>query len=167
MPGAYGLQATRVALSMRSVHTRSCGPVMHNRGGQPEGSCRAGLTALGRRPGEGTTMPHERVTSRLELVAQADAAYWARKHTRSVLNAWRVPAECIDTSELAVSELVTNTYRHVTGAHPERPPARLVLMLHLDRIAPRLIVEVADNDARPPVHRGLPDSNAESGRGLF
>lgn len=110
-------------------------------------------------------MPQERITSRLELAAQADAVRWARRHTRDVLNAWRVTQEHIDTVQLAVSELVTNAVRHSIGQSAEAAPTRLVLTLHREQT--RILVMVADPNNQPPLRNGLPALGAENGRGLL
>lgn len=110
-------------------------------------------------------MPNERITSRLELAAQADAVRWARRHTRDVLNAWRVTQEHIDNVQLAVSELVTNAVRHSTDQSIETPPNRLTLTLQREET--RILVLVTDPNNRPPVRNGLPALGAENGRGLL
>lgn len=105
------------------------------------------------------------LVSKLELAAQPDAVRWARRHTRDVMNAWRVPSDRVDTAELAVSELVTNAVRHVIKVAPAAGPVRVSLTLR--HRGTHLIVEVADPDVRPPVLQGLSALSAESGRGLF
>ncbi|MHB9863882.1 ATP-binding protein [Streptomyces sp. YIM S03343] len=110
-------------------------------------------------------MPNERITSRLELAAQADAVRWARRHTRDVLSAWRVNQEQIDNAQLAVSELVTNAVRHSADQSLETLPTRLTLTLQREET--RILVLVADPNNQPPVRSGLPDLGAENGRGLL
>ncbi|MFD4573543.1 ATP-binding protein [Streptomyces sp. NPDC058417] len=105
------------------------------------------------------------LVSKLELAAQPDAVRWARRHTRDVMNAWRVPGARVDTAELAVSELFTNAVRHVIKVAPAAGPVRVALILR--HRGNQLIVEVADLDVRPPVLQGLSALSAESGRGLF
>ncbi|MEU3187438.1 ATP-binding protein [Streptomyces sp. NPDC006923] len=110
-------------------------------------------------------MTPQHFVSRLELAAQKDAVRWARRHARDVLSIWRVPSDHIETATLVVSELVTNSVRHVSAATPATGPVRLALILR--HRGTHLIVEVADPDVRPPVHQGLSAPSAESGRGLF
>lgn len=110
-------------------------------------------------------MTPEHFVSRLELAAQTDAVRWARRHARDVLSAWRVHPDSIETTALAVSELVTNAVRHVVKATPATGPVRLALILR--HRSTHLIVEVADPDVRPPLRQGAVALGAESGRGLL
>jgi anti-sigma regulatory factor (Ser/Thr protein kinase) len=104
----------------------------------------------------------ERYVSILELDAKAETTPWARRHVRDVLRAWQVPDERIDTTELAVCELVSNAVQHVA---PETPGAHVTLTLRHD--AAQLIAEVADPSDRPPVAGAAMSGDAEGGRGLF
>ncbi|MEU3198801.1 ATP-binding protein [Streptomyces sp. NPDC006996] len=109
-------------------------------------------------------MSSRRLVSRLELAAQRDASYWARRHTRDVLGAWGLVPERIDTVELCVSELVTNAVL-ITEATPEAPVSRISLtLIYMPGV---LVVEVADGDLRPPIRKGNASPQAEGGRGLF
>ncbi|KIF69768.1 hypothetical protein HY68_16145 [Streptomyces sp. AcH 505] len=103
--------------------------------------------------------PH---VSTLVLDAKAEAAPWARRHVRDVLRAWQVADEKIDTTELAVCELVSNAVQHVP---PETPAGSLTLTLRHDES--QLIAEVADPSDRPPIANARPSEDAESGRGLL
>jgi anti-sigma regulatory factor (Ser/Thr protein kinase) len=109
-------------------------------------------------------MNSEPLASRLELAAQLDASPWARRHTRSVLGAWGLTAERIDTVELCVSELVSNAVR-ISDETPGAPVTRIVLTLR--HLPGELIVEVADGFRRPPVRSTNIRPEAEGGRGLF
>lgn len=91
------------------------------------------------------------------LPADTTAPSIARARTRSVLGAWRLPA-LLDPLLLVVSELVGNAVRH------GRPPVAMLLR----RTGPGVRVEVHDENAgSPPAGGGLPDDDAESGRGLY
>ncbi|MFJ3896846.1 ATP-binding protein [Streptomyces sp. NPDC090083] len=110
-------------------------------------------------------MNPEHFISRLELAAQPDAVRWARRHARDVLSLWHVSPDHIETAALVVSELVTNSVRHVIKAAPATGPVRVALILR--HRGTHLIVEVGDPDVQPPVLHGLSAPKAESGRGLF
>ncbi|WP_153812655.1 ATP-binding protein [Streptomyces sp. SUK 48] len=107
-------------------------------------------------------MTAERYVSTLELDAKAEATPWARRHVRDVLSAWQITAECIDTTELAVCELVSNAVQHVA---PGAPQAHVTLTLRHDES--QVIAEVADPSGDPPVPNTTMTEDAESGRGLF
>ncbi len=107
-------------------------------------------------------MTAERYVSTLELDAKAEATPWARRHVRDVLRAWQVADESIDTTELAVCELVSNAVQHVAS---ETPDAHVTLTLRHDDA--QLIAEVADPSDRPPVANAALSGDAEGGRGLF
>jgi anti-sigma regulatory factor (Ser/Thr protein kinase) len=96
--------------------------------------------------------------SYLDLDALTHAPYWARCFTRSSLLAWRLAPETVETAELLVSELITNSVKASSGA--ER------ISLALRRLSGRVITEVFDTSQRPPL---LTDASAdeESGRGLM
>ncbi|MFC4035736.1 ATP-binding protein [Streptomyces polygonati] len=71
----------------------------------------------------------------------------------------------MDTTELAVSELVSDAVRHVTDTFPESPLTRVVLTLRME--CARLIVEVADaSDRLSLISDELADAS-EGGRGLY
>jgi anti-sigma regulatory factor (Ser/Thr protein kinase) len=93
---------------------------------------------------------------RFTLAADARAAQAARAISRRTLAGWDEPTPLRDAAELAVSELVTNAWRHGT------PPLGLRLSRHDDGV----VIEVLDADPRSPrVHRA--GSDDEGGRGLF
>jgi anti-sigma regulatory factor (Ser/Thr protein kinase) len=108
--------------------------------------------------------------SYLELATLPSAPYWARQQTQAVLKAWQLPAETVRTSQLVVSELVTNSIQ-ATGpspasrAEPNRAHvARIALTL---RQQPgRIVIEVFDTHPAPPLPAD-PDPDAETGRGLM
>jgi anti-sigma regulatory factor (Ser/Thr protein kinase) len=113
-------------------------------------------------------VPSELV-SYLELATMPSAPFWARRHTEAVMRAWRLPPGDIETAQLLVSELVTNSVKH-SG----RPAGRMTydelaevkaISLTLRYHEGRLIIEVYDSDPTPPVlTEAGPDS--ESGHGL-
>jgi anti-sigma regulatory factor (Ser/Thr protein kinase) len=79
----------------------------------------------------------------------------AREHVWRKLTAWGLE-DTAPTTELIVSELVTNAIRH------GRPPVRLRLILH----GAGLTCEVSDGSSASPYLRRA-DTFDESGRGLF
>ncbi|WP_327427304.1 ATP-binding protein [Streptomyces sp. NBC_01236] len=104
-------------------------------------------------------------TSTLELAAKTNAARWARSHTRTVLHAWRLPEERIDTAQLVVSELVTNAVQHNAGRQNSAAESRVTLTLHCE--SAQLIVLVGDTNPNPPMSNGAVSHAAEGGRGLI
>lgn len=115
------------------------------------------------------TVPGE-VVSYLELATLPSSPFWARRETRSVLGAWHVWDETIETAELLVSELVTNAVKFASpqpGQPREDDPCSLDrISLTLRYLAGRLVIEVTDPDPRPPVVADVSD-DAEGGRGLM
>jgi anti-sigma regulatory factor (Ser/Thr protein kinase) len=104
-----------------------------------------------------TTRADDADPVQVELPPDRTAAAVARARTRTALGAWRLPA-LLDPLLLVVSELVGNAVRH------GRPPVEMLLR----RTGGSVRVEVHDEDASSgPRHGGLPDLDAESGRGLF
>ncbi|MBD9701750.1 SpoIIE family protein phosphatase [Streptomyces sp. ID01-12c] len=98
-------------------------------------------------------LPAHRVAS-WELPADPALVAEARKTTTRQLGAWGLD-ELAFTTELIVSELVTNAIRHAAG------PIRLRLVLERT-----LICEVFDGGATAP-HLRHPRTTDEGGRGLF
>ncbi|MEU7358044.1 MULTISPECIES: ATP-binding SpoIIE family protein phosphatase [Streptomyces] len=90
-----------------------------------------------------------------ELTAGLASASEARKHVAAKLAAWGLE-EAVATTELIVSELVTNAVRYAG------PPVRLRLILQ----GTGLICEVSDNSSTSP-HLRWARTFDESGRGLF
>jgi anti-sigma regulatory factor (Ser/Thr protein kinase) len=110
------------------------------------------------------------VVTYLELATLPSAPFWARRLTQTALRAWQFRPEIIETAELLVSELITNSVKF-GGEEPvharERDLANLeCISLTLRRLEGRLIIEVADPDPRAPVLTE-PDGEAEAGRGLM
>jgi serine phosphatase RsbU (regulator of sigma subunit)/anti-sigma regulatory factor (Ser/Thr protein kinase) len=87
------------------------------------------------------------------LPAAAPSVRRARALVHASLSSWGLAA-ISDTTELLVSELVTNAVQHGRG------PVRLRLLR-----GTTLVIEVADSSLAPPLLR-LPDPLAEMGRGL-
>ncbi|MFM9451313.1 SpoIIE family protein phosphatase [Streptomyces europaeiscabiei] len=98
-------------------------------------------------------LPAHRVAS-WELPADPALVAEARKTTARQLGAWGLE-ELAFTTELVVSELVTNAIRHAAG------PIRLRLILERT-----LVCEVFDGGATAP-HLRHPRTTDEGGRGLF
>lgn len=107
-------------------------------------------------------MTAEALVSELGMPAQPAAAPDARRHVRDVLSDWRVPAEQIHITELAVCELVSNAVRHATSGSPG---TRVTLTLRHE--VSKILAEVSDPDDRPPVPSSTSSHTAESGRGLL
>jgi len=104
--------------------------------------------------------------SSLELGALPAAVPCARLHARRLVREWGL-AGLAATTELLVSELVTNAVKTMAD-HDSRAPVRL----RLSGDNARVFIEVWDADLRAPTPEipgmdGLPDLEAESGRGLF
>jgi hypothetical protein len=107
----------------------------------------------------------------LDLVTLPSAPFWARRQTQAVLSAWQLPPDTIDTAQLLVNgELITNTLRSAG-----LPPAQLTgswlddvqrIGLTLRLLPGRVVLEVSDNDPRPPILAD-PGTDAENGRGLM
>ncbi|RLL69428.1 ATP-binding protein [Streptomyces sp. Z26] len=97
------------------------------------------------------------------LPRTAHGAQRARHALRAQLDAWGVAPEDVETAELVLSELVTNSVRHATN-----PPDRDVqsrASLSGDGVL-RLEVSDACRD-RPRVPAERPGPDAECGRGLL
>lgn len=108
--------------------------------------------------------------SYLELAAISSAPFWARRQASAVLNAWQLPDEAVETTQLIVSELVTNS---VKAASPGSAALRSIGLDRICRIAltlrllpGRVVIEVFDTNPDPPVPCDAgPDD--EAGRGLI
>ncbi len=113
--------------------------------------------------------PGHRV-SYLDLVTLPSAPFWARRQTQAVLSAWQLPPDTIDTAQLLVSELITNTLQAAGRAPAQltssRPGQVQRIGLTLRLLPGRVVIEVSDNDPRPPLLAD-PGTDAESGRGLM
>jgi anti-sigma regulatory factor (Ser/Thr protein kinase) len=102
----------------------------------------------------------------LELGPLPTAVPCARLHARYVMEEWGLTI-LAETTELLVSELVTNAVR---AAATRDYPAPVRLRLSSDKS--RVLVEVWDADPRPPAPEdptasSFPDLDSETGRGLF
>jgi anti-sigma regulatory factor (Ser/Thr protein kinase) len=102
----------------------------------------------------------------LELGALPTAVPCARLHARQVAWEWGLNG-ITETIELLVSELTTNAVQAAAGYGSQSP---ICLRLLADDV--RVRIEVWDADPRPPTPKdfepeGLPDLEAEGGRGLF
>jgi anti-sigma regulatory factor (Ser/Thr protein kinase) len=106
------------------------------------------------------------LSSSLELATLPTAVPRARLHARHLAREWGLNG-ITETIELLVSELTTNSVQAMAGHHGQ-PTIRLRLLNDSARVR----IEVWDADPRPPAPKdraldGMPDLEAESGRGLF
>ncbi len=104
--------------------------------------------------------------SLLELGALPTAVPCARLHARHLLWEWGLDG-LAESTELLVSELVTNAVQ-ATAEQDDHTAIRLQLFGAKTRVR----IEVWDADPRPPTPKdpgddGIPDLEAEGGRGLF
>ncbi len=104
--------------------------------------------------------------SYLELGALPTAVPCARLHARHLVWEWGLN-RLADSTELLVSELVTNAMKATAGREDQT-----ALRLQLSSDNARVLIEVWDADPRPPAPRvpsedGTPDPQEEGGRGLF
>ncbi|MEU5702926.1 SpoIIE family protein phosphatase [Streptomyces aurantiacus] len=136
--------------------------VLEQRAPDLDGSCLAVVDALvpARPPDDvvllmarARRLPAERVVS-WELPADPASVAEVRKRTARQLCEWGLD-ELTFTTELVVSELVTNAIRHATG------PIRLRLIM-----SRALVCEVSDASPTAP-HLRHPKTTDEGGRGLF
>jgi anti-sigma regulatory factor (Ser/Thr protein kinase) len=102
----------------------------------------------------------------LEIGALPTAVPCARLHAKHLAWEWGLSG-LSETIELLVSELTTNSVQAMAG-HDGQSAIRLRLL----RDDMRVRIEVWDADPRPPVPNdpaadGMPDLEAEGGRGLF
>jgi len=107
--------------------------------------------------------------SSLTLATLRSAAMWARHYTTAVLSAWQLWPETIETAKLLITEMVANAVQAATPL-PEQLSYRdldnlAVVTVTLRLLPGRVVLEVADDDPRPPV-LGSPSEDAENGRGL-
>ncbi|MCX4572116.1 serine/threonine-protein phosphatase [Streptomyces sp. NBC_01571] len=96
-----------------------------------------------------------RTVATWDLPADPAAVSYARSHIAEKLDAWGL-TDAAPTTELIVSELVTNAIRHA------QPPIQLRLIHH----AGSLVCEVADGSSTSP-HLRRARTFDENGRGLF
>jgi anti-sigma regulatory factor (Ser/Thr protein kinase) len=102
--------------------------------------------------------------SHLVLGALPSAVPCARLHASLVLAEWDLKA-LAETTEMVVSEIVTNAVRASAGL-PERHHGLPAVQLWLSADHEHVLIEVWDADERMPV-RQQPDPEAEHGRGLL
>jgi Histidine kinase-like ATPase domain len=111
----------------------------------------------------------------LSLVALPTAPSWARRYTRRFLDGCRdVAEETMQTAQLVVSELVTNSVRFAGGREralpqPETYSGRTgapLISLSLRYFRTGLLIEVYDTSDDPPV-LAYGSDDAENGRGLM
>jgi anti-sigma regulatory factor (Ser/Thr protein kinase) len=146
---------------------RSSEPNVSMRAGQA-GDTSPGAFGQVRRsgPAHGPSPSPRPLHSYLELGALPTAVPCARLHARHLLWEWGMSL-LAETTELLVSELVTNAVK-ATAGHRDRVPVRL----QVSRDSARVLIEVWDADPRPPALQdlsedGMPDPQKEGGRGLF
>jgi len=102
----------------------------------------------------------------LDLAPVLDGPRWARRFTETVLHAWQLSPEVIDTAELLVSELVTNAIA-ATAALPADSHLGTPLISLTLRFSPDwLVIEAFDRNPDLPVMMD-PDLDSVSGRGLL
>ena len=111
---------------------------------------RSAARAYPRVPGE--------AAAHIDLDALPAAPYWARCLTKAALRAWRLVPETVETAELLVSELVTNSITASSGGRQ--------VSIILRRLSGLVIAEVADTSQRAPLPRSA-SADDESGRGLM
>jgi hypothetical protein len=105
----------------------------------------------------------------LELGALPSAVPCVRLHTTALLREWHLGA-LAEAAELVASELATNAVQ--ASIEPQARPAAqapiglAVVQLHLASDRRQLLVEVSDNDPRPPAPKGA-DPERDGGRGLL
>ena len=104
--------------------------------------------------------------SYLELGALPTAVPCARLHARQLVWEWGLNG-LADSTELLVSELVTNAVKTTAGQEDQA-----VVSLRLSSDNARVLTEVWDADPQPPAPKdlgedGMPDPQKEGGRGLF
>lgn len=106
--------------------------------------------------------------SDLALAAIPNAVFWARCHTVDVLQRWGFPAEGTEVARLLVSELTTNAIEHARplGSSDAARPAPGMILLRLWPTPTGIVLQVGDNDPRPPTPQS-PSDSALGGRGLI
>jgi anti-sigma regulatory factor (Ser/Thr protein kinase) len=106
------------------------------------------------------------LASSLVVGALPTAVSCARLHAKHLAREWGLTG-ISETIELLVSELTTNSVQAM-ARHDGQPVIRLRLLSDYTRVR----IEVWDAEPRPPAPKdpaadGIPDLEAESGRGLF
>jgi anti-sigma regulatory factor (Ser/Thr protein kinase) len=117
-------------------------------------------------PGFITLSPAWALRSYVELEPTPSAVPYARCRTRALLQEWGLAHthELAETTELLVSELLTNAYETLVEHHLNTP---IRYRLSSNRL--QLLVEIWDGACMPPPAPStqLPPADAVSGRGLF
>ncbi len=125
----------------------------------------APLPRIGSSSGPSTRNPYGPGLS-WPLPADASCARAARGFAREAWEAFRLPAELLDDTVLAVSELAANAWRHALGGEPRPGPARAGWTLPELWAYPRgagasaeMVCGVFDSsvDTWPSAHPGPPD----------
>jgi anti-sigma regulatory factor (Ser/Thr protein kinase) len=106
----------------------------------------------------------------LELGALPTAVPCVRLHTALVLREWHM-SSLADVAELVASELATNAIQASQNAEHSQTAAQqrsglAVIRLHLASDRRQVLVEVGDNDLRPPTP-ARPHPERDGGRGLL
>ena len=107
-------------------------------------------------------------TGTLALTTLPTSPFWARRYTRLFLDSCQeISPDMAETSELIVSELVTNAVRYAgepagITQQPHRTAVSLIA-LSLRNFSEVLLIEVYDTDSNPPILSSVDDS-AENGR---
>lgn len=107
------------------------------------------------------------VVYREEFLAVPSSVPWARQQVREVLRSWRALPNAIETSQLLLTEIVTNAIRY-GGSQQAVPPGaagEYRITVTLRHVAGELLIEVSDSNQIPPV-LAEPDDRAEGWRGL-
>lgn len=120
------------------------------------------------------TLPQRGEVSRAVFAAALSAPSLARHHAAAALRKWELSADIIETTELVVSELVTNALNACGALRPQpdydydydQDYAADEISLTLRLLHDRLVIEVLDSNPDPPVP-GFTDAESESGRGLM
>jgi hypothetical protein len=103
----------------------------------------------------------------MELPALPESVCMARRQGREVLRSWHLSADGIETSELLLSEIVTNAIRYGGTRWPRSSDSdgndRVGVVIRY--VPDELVIEVSDSNQIPPV-LGLPANNSLGWRGL-
>lgn len=133
------------------------------------GSDHPGVGSASHAAGRTPSLRPQPAWSHLELAALPTAPSCARLHTKQVLWEWGL-THLSDTSELVISELVTNAMQ-ITHQQRLQTPIRLWLTSYRHDEHQYLLIEVWDGSTEPPklnaAHANDIPPLEESGRGLF
>lgn len=114
--------------------------------------------------------PSQLFTTSIRLAAVPSAVPCSRMFVRAILNRWKL-SDYIETAELTMSELVTNSVKETGLVTDEEPKSWEVTAEHVIGVQLRatgrsLFAEVWDGSLAAPVAKN-PDIGAEGGRGLM